>query len=114
MNSRDAKLPIPVRRALVKVGEDIRNARRRRRIQARVMAERVSITRATLHKLEKGDSGVSLGIYMTVLFVLGMLDRAAAIADAVHDQVGMDLESENLPQRIRYPSGARRAPGAES
>ena len=96
-------LPIPVKRALGKLGEDIRNARRRRRIQTQVMAERASITRSTLYKVERGDPGVGLGIYATVLFALGMLDRLSQIADATHDHVGMDLEDEILPKRIRHP-----------
>ena len=114
MSSRASKLPIPVRRALAKVGEDIRNARIRRRIQTRIMAERASITRATLRKVERGDPGVSVGIYMTVLFVLGMLDRMAAIADAAHDRVGLDLEEEILPQRIRHPSVGKKSPDSVS
>jgi transcriptional regulator with XRE-family HTH domain len=107
MSTRTDKLPIPVKRALATIGEDIRNARRRRRIQARVMAERASITRSTLHRVERGDPGVSLGIYATVLFVLGMLDRLAEVADIRHDRVGLDLEEENLPKRIRYRTRRR-------
>ena len=99
---RDRMLPIPVKRALIKLGGDIRNARRRRRIQTQVMAERASITRSTLYKVERGDPGVSLGIYATVLFVLGMLDRFSEVADAMHDRTGLDLEDEALPQRIRH------------
>lgn len=105
-------LPIPVKRALIKLGEDIRNARRRRRIQTQVMAERASITRTTLLKVERGDPGVSLGIYATVLFVLGMLDRLGQVADAVHDRTGIDLEDESLPQRIRHRKPRRHPPEA--
>ena len=96
-----ATLPIPVRRALRKLGTDIRDARRRRRIPTAVMAERALISRMTLNKVEKGNPGVSLGIYATVLFVLGMTDRLAELADARHDAVGLSLEEERLPQRIR-------------
>ena len=103
-------LPIPVKRALVKLGEDIRNARRRRRIQTQVMAERASITRSTLYKVERGDPGVSLGIYATVLFVLGMLDHLGQVADAMHDRTGIDLEDESLPQRIRHRKPRPRSP----
>ena len=102
MIKRSQKLPMPVRRQLLKLGQDIRNARRRRRIQAQVMAERASISRTTLHKVERGDPGVSLGIYATVLFVLGMSERLADVADASQDRVGLDLEEEELPERIRY------------
>jgi len=95
--------PIPVTRALRKLGHDIRDARRRRRIPAAILAERASISRTTLHKVEQGDSGVSLGIYAAVLFVLGMIDRVADLADPKHDAVGLELEEEHLPKRIRLP-----------
>jgi len=96
-----SKSPIPVMRALRKLGHDIRDARRRRRVPVEIMAERASISRKTLNKVEKGDSGVSLGTYATVLFVLGMVDRLADLADPKNDTVGMMLEEERLPQRIR-------------
>ena len=110
MSKRKHNLPLPVMRALVKIGQDIRDARRRRRIQIEVMAERASVARSTLHKVEKGDPGVGLGTYATVLFVLGLLDRLAAIADVTADRVGLELEEENLPQRIRYAKNDRNPP----
>ena len=64
------------------------------------MAQRAMISRTTLVKVEKGDAGVSIGVIATVIFVLGMTDRLADIADASHDRLGLDLESENLPKRI--------------
>ncbi|MEO8680672.1 MAG: hypothetical protein ABI665_16590 [Vicinamibacterales bacterium] len=42
-----------------------------------------------------------MGIYATVLFVLGLTDRLADIADPKNDPVGRQLEEEHLPQRIR-------------
>jgi len=99
----DLMVPIPVRRALRKLGQDIRDARLRRRIPTAVMAERASISRTTLNKVEKGDPGVSLGNYANVLFVLGMAERLGELADVKTDTVGLELEEERLPQRIRKP-----------
>lgn len=93
--------PVPVIRAIRKLGHDIRDARRRRRITTTILAERASISRTTLNKVEKGDPNVSLGIYTTVLFVLGLVDRIADLADHHHDSVGRALEEEQLPQRVR-------------
>jgi len=94
-------LPLPVKRALVKLGADIRSARLRRRIPTSIMAARAFITRTTLLKAERGDPGVSLGIYATVLFVLGLTQRVADLADGRADEVGLQLEEERLPKRIR-------------
>jgi len=109
MNARQTstKLPLPVRRALRKLGGDIRDARLRRRIPTKLMAERASISRTTLNKVEKGEPGVSLGIYATVLFVLGLHDRVADLADVRTDTVGLELEAEKLPKRIRRPRKSR-------
>lgn len=112
MRSPSKPLPIPVERALRKLGSDIRDARRRRRISTTVMAERASISRTTLNKIEKGDSGVALGLYASVLFVLGMADRLADLVDIRTDDVGLELVDENLPQRIRPSRKSRTQKGS--
>ena len=98
-------LPIPVSRALRKLGHDIKDARRRRRITMAIAAERASISKPTFIRVERGDPSVSMGSYATVLFVLGMADRLGDLAASKNDPVGLQLEEENLPQRIR---GARK------
>ena len=108
-------LPVPAVRAVRKLGHDIRDARRRRRIPVAILAQRASISRTTLNKLEKGDPGVSLGSYATVLFVLGMVDRIADLTDLKHDAVGLELEEEHLPQRIRLQARDRHVkPGSQA
>jgi transcriptional regulator with XRE-family HTH domain len=102
-------LPVPVIRALRKLGQDIRDARRRRRIPAAILSERASISRMTLNKIEKGDAGVYIGNYVAVLFALGLVNRVADLADPTHDTVGREFEEEHLPERIRV-TGRRREP----
>ena len=94
-------LPIPVSRALRKLGHDIKDARRRRRITMAIAAERASISKPTFIRVERGDPSVSMGSYATVLYVLGMADRLGDLAASKNDPVGLQLEEENLPQRIR-------------
>ncbi len=101
-------IPIPAKRALRKLGQDLREARKRRRIPMWLAAERASISRVTLTKIEKGDEGVSLGAYAKILFVLGMIDRLAELADAKFDELGLGLEAESLPKRIRLPRKVKR------
>ena len=97
----DREWPAPVRHALERVGADLRDARRRRRISTMLMAQRATISRTTLHKVEKGDPTVAMGTYATVLFVLGLTDRLAELADVRFDRLGQTLAEEQLPQRIR-------------
>jgi hypothetical protein len=66
-----------------------------------VVANRAGITRQTLHRVERGDPAVALGIYATVLFVLGLIDKLATVAAVEGDTVGLALEEERLPQRVR-------------
>ena len=58
---------IAVRRALRKLGLDIREARRRRGLPAQIIAQRAFTSRPTLRRIEAGDHGVSIGIYAAVL-----------------------------------------------
>lgn len=99
--------PIPVKRTLKKLGEDLRNARKRRRIPMRLAAERAGISRTTLTKIEKGDEGVSVGAYAKLLFILGMIQRLTELVDPAFDEIGLGLESDHLPQRIRIPKKAK-------
>jgi transcriptional regulator with XRE-family HTH domain len=107
-------LPLPARKALSKLGADIRDARRRRRIPSALLAERAQISRNTLVRLEKGNPTVAIGIYAAVLFSLGLIDRLAELVAARNDEVGLALEEQHLPQRIRLPkSKTPRAPSLE-
>lgn len=106
MNAK--KLPFSLERTLKKLGADLRDARRRRRIPMQLAAERAGISRTTLNKIEKGNEGVSLGAYGKVLFILGMLDRLAQLADPSFDELGLGLEADNLPKRIRIPREEKR------
>jgi transcriptional regulator with XRE-family HTH domain len=93
--------PAAVRRVLRKLGADIHDARRRRRLPMAVVAERAFTSRSTLQKVEAGDTNVGIGIYAAVLQALGLLDALGEIADIAHDSVGQALASAELPKRIR-------------
>lgn len=95
--------PIPVNRALKKLGQDIKDARKRRRIPTQLMAERACLARATLNKIEKGDGTVAMQHYIKVLFVLGMVNRVNELADVRFDTLGQHLDEANLPKRIHLP-----------
>jgi transcriptional regulator with XRE-family HTH domain len=96
-------LPLQAKNALEKLGSDIRDARRRRRITMALLAERARITPDTLKQIERGNPSTSIGGYASVLYSLGMTDRLRDIADARHDFTGQRMEEENLPKRVRMP-----------
>jgi hypothetical protein len=63
------------------------------------VADRARTTRATLTRIERGDPAVAIGIYSSVLNVLGLLDGLAMLADVATDRVGVELEASRLPRR---------------
>lgn len=93
--------PAAVRRVLRKLGADIHDARRRRRLPMAVVAERAFTSRSTLQRIEEGDANVGIGIYAAVLHALGLLDGVSEIADIGKDVVGQSLASAELPKRSR-------------
>ena len=101
------RIPIPAQRALRKLGQDMRDARRRRRIPTVLMTARAGMSRATLTKIEKGDPTVSIGGYASVLFVLGMTQLLQDLADGSRDLTGRELADESLPERIHLPRTKR-------
>ena len=102
--------PAAVRRALRKLGADIHDARRRRRLPMAVVAERAFTSRSTLQKVEAGDTNVGIGIYAGVLQALGLLEALGQIADISNDSVGQALASADLPKHVhlKRPTGSSR------
>ena len=94
-------LPRAARQALVKLGEDIVVARKKRRISTVSMAERAFISRGTLYKVERGDPSVSMGVYATVLAILGLADGLAQVADRRNDSLGLDVDESRLPRKVQ-------------
>ena len=100
--------PAAVRHALRKLGADMHDARRRRRLPMAVVAERAFTSRSTLQKIEAGDTNVSIGIYAGVLQALGLLDGLSQVADISNDSVAQGLASAELPKHA-HP---KRSPGS--
>ena len=101
-------LPRAARQALIKLGGDIAVARKKRRISTVSMAERAFISRGTLSRLEKGDPSVSMGIYATVLSILGLIEELGQVADRSSDTLGLDIEEDHLPKKVQ-PRSRKRA-----
>lgn len=100
-------LPRAARQALVKLGEDIAIARKKRRISTVSMAERAFISRGTLYKVEKGDPSVSIGVYATVLAMLGLIEGLGNVADRGVDALGLDIDEDRLPLKVQPRSNKR-------
>lgn len=83
------------------VGEQIRNARLRRNLTVKEVAERAGTTAVTVLNVEKGLPSVSVGKVAAVLEVLDLEEDILLIAAA--DPTGRDLQDEKLPKRASRP-----------
>lgn len=79
---------------LKELGENIKLARKRRKLSEIQVAERAGIARSTLQLIEKGEPGVAMSSYLQVLFILGLeKDLLKVGAD---DPLGRKLQDAGL------------------
>jgi len=100
-------VPAEVIDRLLKLAERIRLARKRRGWTVAEMAEKAGINRNTLTALELGKPSVSVGAYLSVLWVLGLDRTLNAVADPDKDTHGKTLEATRRPQRVRKKQAAK-------
>ena len=81
-------------KALKTMGENLRLARKRRKITSKMMAERANMSLMTLRSLERGEAQVSMANYMSVIACLGFQDDIAQVA--ANDILGHDLQDAAL------------------
>ena len=98
---KSSPIPLPVERALRKVGQDLSLARRRRHLSQQALAERIGASVNTVRRMEDGHPGTALQHIARALQVFGELDRFENLMDTAADSVGLALMDEKLPQRIR-------------
>ncbi|MDD4516797.1 helix-turn-helix transcriptional regulator [Massilibacteroides sp.] len=79
---------------LEQMGENIKLARKRRKLTSIQVAERAGIARSTLYLVEKGESSVAMGAYFNVLRVLGLENDFLKLA--ADDELGRKLQDLDL------------------
>jgi len=105
----ESPIPLPVERAISKLGNDISLARRRRHITQASLAERMGASLSTVRRMEKGDTKVPIHFYARALHVFGEIQALEQLLDTANDDIGLTLMDEQLPKRVRGkrdPSGA--------
>lgn len=102
----ETPIPLPVERAIRKLGQDISLARRRRHISQVSMAERMGASLSTVRRIEKGDVRIPIHFIARALHVLGEVKALENLLDTANDDIGLMLMDERLPKRIRLKRNA--------
>ena len=96
-------LPAEVSTLFTTLGKNICVARKSRRLKQSEMSERIFVSLPTYRRVESGDPKVSMGIYLSALYVLDLMKGLDQIACPETDEVGRYLAQQQLPKRIRQP-----------
>jgi len=101
MTENISPLPFEVTQTTRELGMHVRTARKRRRMLQEELARKAGVSEKTVRRLEQGQDGISLGHVLSVLWALGLLQTAKALANPETDEHGKTLELARLPARIR-------------
>lgn len=69
-----------------RLGENIRLARKRRKMSASELEAKSAVSRKTISRIESGDTSVGIGNVFNVLNALGLLKGLADLADPEMDR----------------------------
>jgi transcriptional regulator with XRE-family HTH domain len=86
------RLPPASLDALAKLGADLAVARLRRRESLASWAARMGVSVPTLMNMEAGEPSVSIGIYLTALWLIGKDLSVGDLAAPEHDSGAIELE----------------------
>lgn len=99
-------LPPAVEQALRALGDNLAVARVRRRESQRAWAKRLGVSVPTLIRLERGDPGVSAGVYATALWLMGRASALPELAAPAHDRGALESDVRAALKRRAVRSAA--------
>lgn len=93
-NTFGKMMPRALSQILELMGEQIKLARKRRHLSMQDIADRATVTRLTISRVEHGDPTVSMGIYARVLYALNLEKDITLLA--ADDTLGRQLQDSEL------------------
>lgn len=103
-------LPPEVTRALARLGEQLALARLRRKQSQRAWAQRIGVSVPTLASMERGEAGVSMGVYATALWMMGRARALGELADPQFDLGALEADVRAAATLRRERAQRRLAP----
>ena len=97
------QLPDEVVEISARLGARILTARKARRWRQQDIARRTGYSLETVRNVEKGDPRSGLGVYLHVLWVMGLTREIELIADPGLDRDGLSLTLDSANKRIYLP-----------
>lgn len=104
-NSLFAAPPMEVEKSLKVLGANLRTARLRRNLTIQNLAEKIGVERHAVTAAENGKPSTGIAIYAALLWVLGLVDQLALVADPARDEEGQALALAKERTRARSNTG---------
>ncbi|MBP6900362.1 MAG: helix-turn-helix domain-containing protein [Burkholderiaceae bacterium] len=104
-----SSLPPEVARALAALGEQLALARLRRKQSQRAWAQRIGVSVPTLSSMERGEPGVSMGVYATALWLMGRTQALTELANPQFDLGALEADVRAAANERRLRSRRGRA-----
>jgi len=86
--------------ALSQLGSNLALARVRRKESLRAWAARIGVSVSTVQRVEAGDPGVGMGVYLAALWLIGRASALAELADPSMDSGALELDVRAAKARL--------------
>lgn len=96
-------LPSEVTEICQRLGGRIRTARLQRKWRQQDIVDRTGYGRNTIINVEKGDPKTGIGIYLHILWLMGLAREIELIADPGLDREGLAIALDTVSKRAYLP-----------
>lgn len=90
-----------VKLAAKQIGENLATWRKLYNLTSQQLADKATVSRATISRLENGDPKVSFETFLSVCRALSSLDAVVEATDPYETDYGRIRADQALPQRVR-------------
>jgi transcriptional regulator with XRE-family HTH domain len=100
MNKNDHILSPAMQERIRQIGRNLQLARKRRHKSIQQAAEMIGTSPSSVRRMESGDPSVKIATFLAAIEVY-QLDNSLRFAEPEDDVIGLTLDKQRLPQRVR-------------